>query len=128
MKDKRNTSLINTKFLHSFAFHMYCQIQKSLSLLFVESRSLIRFHIILGSISKLGNEESLALAAALSSLHFLQVSEPVFLNVKELRDRFQGIDSASLCSLSGRYDKYDKPIPWNRISGLLKRLQIRAQM
>jgi hypothetical protein len=34
--------------------------------------------------------------------------EPVFLNFKEPGNWFQGIDSASLCSLAGRYDK---PIP-----------------
>ncbi len=28
-----------------------------------------------------------------------------FVNVKEPRNRFQGIDSASLCSLAGRYVK-----------------------
>jgi hypothetical protein len=34
--------------------------------------------------------------------------EAVFLNFWEPRNRFQGIDSASLCSLAGRYDN---PIP-----------------
>ncbi len=31
-------------------------------------------------------------------------AEPVFLNVLEPRNRFQGLNSASLCSLAGRYD------------------------
>jgi hypothetical protein len=31
-------------------------------------------------------------------------SEPEFLTFKEPRNRFQGINSASLCSLTGRYD------------------------
>jgi hypothetical protein len=34
--------------------------------------------------------------------------EPVLLNVMEPSNRFQGINSASLCSLAGRYDN---PIP-----------------
>jgi hypothetical protein len=34
--------------------------------------------------------------------------ETVFLNFSGARNRFQGIDSASLCSLAGRYDN---PIP-----------------
>ncbi len=33
---------------------------------------------------------------------------PEFFNFKGAQDRFQGIDSASLCSLAGRYDN---PIP-----------------
>jgi hypothetical protein len=32
-------------------------------------------------------------------------SEPEFLNVQRARNRFQGIDSASLCSPAGKYDK-----------------------
>jgi hypothetical protein len=35
-------------------------------------------------------------------------SEPVFLNLYGARNRFQGMNSASLCSLAGRYDN---PIP-----------------
>jgi hypothetical protein len=35
-------------------------------------------------------------------------SEPEFLNFKEPKNRFQGINYASLCSLAGRYDN---PIP-----------------
>jgi hypothetical protein len=34
--------------------------------------------------------------------------EIIFLNFKELRNRFQGMNSATLCSLAGRYDN---PIP-----------------
>jgi hypothetical protein len=34
--------------------------------------------------------------------------EPVLITFKEPRNRFQGIDSASLCSLAGRYNN---PIP-----------------
>jgi hypothetical protein len=34
--------------------------------------------------------------------------QAVFLNSMEPRNRFQGIDSASLCSMAGRYDN---PIP-----------------
>jgi hypothetical protein len=45
---------------------------------------------------------------------------------KEPRNRFQGIDSASLCGLAGRYDKYDKPARQATVHGLLKRLQILA--
>jgi hypothetical protein len=50
-------------------------------------------------------------------------SEPEFVNVycKKPRNRLQGTDSASLCSLAGRYNN-DRSIP-----GLLKRLKIRAQ-
>ncbi len=35
---------------------------------------------------------------------FLYISEPVFLNVYGARNRFLGMNSASLCSLAGRYD------------------------
>jgi hypothetical protein len=35
-------------------------------------------------------------------------TEQVFLPIMEARNRFQGIDSASLCSLAGRYEN---PIP-----------------
>jgi hypothetical protein len=35
-------------------------------------------------------------------------TEPEFLNVYGARNRFQGMNSASLCSLAGRYDN---PIP-----------------
>ena len=48
----------------------------------------------------------------------------------EPRNRFRRIDSASLCSLAGRYDKYGCPtgLPgWDRFLGSLKGLQIRAQ-
>ncbi len=31
-------------------------------------------------------------------------TEPVFVKFMGLRNRFRGIDSASLCSLAGRYD------------------------
>ncbi len=37
-----------------------------------------------------------------------QGTEPVFLNIYGARNRFQGMNSASLCSLAGRYDN---PIP-----------------
>jgi hypothetical protein len=33
-----------------------------------------------------------------------KATEQEFVNVKGALDRFQGIDSASLCNLSGRYD------------------------
>ncbi len=46
---------------------------------------------------------------------------PYLLTFKDPMNRFQGIDSARLCSLAGRYYKYDKSIP-----GLLKRLQTRV--
>jgi hypothetical protein len=36
------------------------------------------------------------------------VQRPNFLSFKEPKDRFQGTNSATLCSLAGRYDK---PIP-----------------
>jgi hypothetical protein len=36
------------------------------------------------------------------------ISEPAFLTFMEPRNRFQGMDSASLCSLAGQYDN---PIP-----------------
>ncbi len=39
-----------------------------------------------------------------SQLFLIHTAEPEFLNFKEPRKRFQGINSASLCSLSGRYD------------------------
>ncbi len=38
----------------------------------------------------------------------LQNQNPNFESCKELKNRFQGINSASLCSLAGRYDK---PMP-----------------
>ncbi len=46
------------------------------------------------------------------------------------RNRFQGFDSASLCSLTGHYVKYGcrtGPHAENRFLGSLKGLQIRAQ-
>ncbi len=56
--------------------------------------------------------------------------EPVFVKFMEPRNRFRGIDSASLCSLAGRYDKYGCPTGlagWDRFLSSLKDLQIRAQ-
>ncbi len=44
---------------------------------------------------------------AIPKVH-LRYSEPEFLKFKELSSRFQGIDSAFLGSLAGRYDN---PIP-----------------
>jgi hypothetical protein len=49
----------------------------------------------------------------------------------ELRNRFQGIDSASPCSLTSRYDKKGCSTgtpTGNRFLGSLKGLQIRAQL
>ncbi len=37
-------------------------------------------------------------------LYVVCTSETVFLNFKEPRNRFQGIDADSLCSMAGRYD------------------------
>jgi hypothetical protein len=67
------------------------------------------------------------------------IQSPNLKRFMEPRNRFQGIDSASLDSLAGRYEKQGscngppgwESIPWNRYSlesipGLLKRLQIRA--
>jgi hypothetical protein len=48
---------------------------------------------------------------------------------KGRRNRFRGIDSASLCSLAGQYDKEGCPTgppDGNRFLGSLKGLQIRA--
>ncbi len=58
-------------------------------------------------------------------------AEPVFVNVKRAQDRFRGIDSASLCSLAGRYDKQacrTGTPDWESVPGSLKGLQIRAQV
>jgi hypothetical protein len=48
---------------------------------------------------------------------------------KESRNRFQGIDSASLCSFAGTSNKVVVPARQarNRFPGSLKILQIRAQ-
>jgi hypothetical protein len=49
---------------------------------------------------------------------------PNFRTFKEPRNRFQEIDSPSLCNLAGRYVKYcchTGPPGWESISGLLKR-------
>jgi hypothetical protein len=50
-------------------------------------------------------------------------SEPVFLTFMEPRNRFQGINSTSLCSLPGRYDN---PIP-TRFLAPIDCLKIPAQ-
>ncbi len=66
-------------------------------------------------------------------------SEPEFVNVREPRYRCQGIDSTSLCRMAGRYDKQGYVLACQTsqdgeidslesIAGLLKRLQIRAQL
>jgi hypothetical protein len=49
---------------------------------------------------------------------------------KEARNRFLGIDSASICTLAGQYDKKGHrtgPPGWESIPGLLKRFTKRAQ-
>ncbi len=57
-------------------------------------------------------------------LPYRLASEPVILNVfMESRSRFQGMNSASLCSLAGRYDN---PIP-TRFLAPIDCLKIPAQ-
>ncbi len=43
-----------------------------------------------------------------AAVYHCSTAEPVFLNVMEPRNRFQGMNFARLCSLAGRYDN---PIP-----------------
>ncbi len=54
----------------------------------------------------------------------ITTTEPVFLNAWGPRNRFQGMNSASLCSLAGRYDN---PLP-PRILAPIDSLKIPAQI
>jgi hypothetical protein len=52
-------------------------------------------------------------------------TEPVILNIYEARNRFQGMNSASLCRLTGRYDnpiptRFLAPIDCLKIPALMK--------
>jgi hypothetical protein len=59
-----------------------------------------------------------------------KLASPNLLTFKEVRNRYHGIDSASLCIVAGRYVKKDCRIParqaGNRFLGSSKGLQIRA--
>ncbi len=68
--------------------------------------------------------KNLATAEQKSIMNPAQSPEPVFVNVQGHQESIPRIDSASLCSMAGRYDKYGcriGPPGWESVPGILKR-------